>query len=175
MKLVVLLCSIGLSLLPLTSRAQLGLLSGAVERAASRVAERKISEAVERKITEKTGDYYGQLLDNGRVVSHSMQFEEGSATLRADAQPFVKGMADMLRRNPELRLRIEAHTLLAGEGAANQRLSQRRADAVRAALIGLGIDGARLTAKGLGSSQPLYTEPDDDYAALNQRLEFVKL
>ncbi|OON66729.1 OmpA family protein [Hymenobacter sp. CRA2] len=170
-----LLCGCLLCLLPFASQAQFGLLNSAVERAANRVAERKISEAVERKITEKTGDYYGQLIDNGRVVSHSMQFEEGSATLLADSQPFVKGMADMLRRNPDIRLRIEAHTLLPGDATANQRLSQRRADALRAALISLGIDGTRLSAKGLGSSQPLYTEPDDDYAALNQRVEFVRL
>lgn len=164
-----------LSLLPLRSQAQFGLLSGAVDRAVNRVAEREINKAVDRKITEKTGEYYTQLLENGRVVSHSIGFEEGTATLLADAQPFVKGMADMLRRNPDVRLRIEAHTLLGGSAPANLKLSQRRAEAVRAALIGLGIDGTRLSIKGLGSSQPLYTEPDDEYAVLNQRLEFVKL
>lgn len=175
MKLLFLLLGGLLSLLPLTTRAQFGLLSGAVDRAVNRVAEREINKAVDRKITEKTGTYYSQLLENGRIVSHSIAFEEGSATLLTDAQPFVKGMADMLRRNPDVQLRIEAHTLLAGDKAANQKLSLRRADAVRAALIGLGIEGSRLTTKGLGSTQPLYAEPDDEYAPLNQRLEFVKL
>jgi OmpA-OmpF porin, OOP family len=170
-----LLCGSLLCLLPLSSQAQFGLLNSAVDRAVNRVAERKINEAVDKKVTEKTGQYYSQLLENGRVVSHSIQFEEGSATLLADSQPFVKGMADMLRRNPDVRLRIEAHTLLGGAAAANQKLAQRRADAVRAALISLGIDGTRLSAKGLGSAQPLYSEPDDEYAALNQRVEFVKL
>ena len=175
MKLLFLLCGAVLSLLPLRGQAQFGLLSGVVDRAVNRVAEREINKAVDRKLTEKTGEYYSQLLENGRVVSHSIAFEEGSATLLADSQPFVKGMADMLRRNPGVRLRIEAHTLLGGNAATNQKLSQRRADAVRAALIGLGIEGSRLAVKGLGSTQPLYPEPDDEYAALNQRLEFVKL
>lgn len=164
-----------LSLLPLRSQAQFGLLTGAVDRAANRVAEREINKAVDRKISEKTGAYYGQLLENGRVVSHNIGFEEGTATLLTESQPFVKGMADLLRRNPDLRLRIEAHTLLGGNAPANLKLSQWRAETVRAALIGLGIDGTRLTVKGLGSSQPLYTQPDDEYAPLNQRLEFVKL
>lgn len=175
MKLLFTICGAVLSLLPLRSQAQFGLLTGAVDRAANRVAEREINKAVDRKISEKTGNYYGQLLENGRVVSHSIGFEEGTATLLAEAQPFVKGMADMLRRNPDVQLRIEAHTLLTGDKTANLKLSQRRAEAVRAALIGLGIDGNRLTVKGLGSSQPLYTQPDDEYALLNQRLEFVKL
>ncbi|WP_400193364.1 OmpA family protein [Hymenobacter sp. B81] len=161
--------------LPLVSQGQLYLLNRAVERAASRVAERKIEEAVDRKVAEKTADYYSALLEEGRLVSHAIHFEEGTATLAADAQPFVKGIADVLRREPTVKLRIETHTLLAGEAPDNLRLSQRRADAVRAALITAGIDGSRLSVKGLGETQPLYTDPEDDYAPLNQRVEFIKL
>ncbi|KAA9325546.1 OmpA family protein [Hymenobacter busanensis] len=161
--------------LPLVSQGQLYMLNRAVERAASRVAERKIEEAVDRKVAEKTADYYSTLLEEGRLMSHAIQFEEGTATLLADSQPFVKGIADALRRDPAMKLRIETHTLVAGDATANLRLSQRRADAVRAALITAGIEGTRLTVKGLGETQPLYTDPDDEYAPLNQRVEFVKL
>ncbi|GAA4382527.1 OmpA family protein [Hymenobacter koreensis] len=161
--------------LPLVSHGQLYLLNRAVERAASRVAERKIEEAVDRKVAEKTADYYSTLLEEGRLTSHAIQFEEGSATLVPDSQPFLKGIADAMRREPGMKLRIETHTLTAGEAAANLRLSQRRADAIRAALITAGIEGARLTVKGQGEAQPLYTDPDDEYAPLNQRVEFVKL
>ena len=82
----------------------------------------------------------------------------------------------MLAAHPELRLVIEGHTDDVGGAAANQALSQQRAEAVKAALVsGYGVDAARLTAKGMGATKPAAPNATPAGRQQNRRVELVKL
>ena len=71
-------------------------------------------------------------------------------------------------------LEVQGHTDSQGTADSNQRLSQQRADAVRAYLVAHGINSSRLTSKGYGMTQPI--APNDSAAnrAKNRRIEFVQ-
>ena len=81
----------------------------------------------------------------------------------------------MLQEHPELKLAIEGHTDATGQAAANQTLSERRAAAVREALVAqFAIDGARLTSKGLGQSKPVGPNTTPEGRQQNRRVELVR-
>ena len=73
-----------------------------------------------------------------------------------------------------LRVEVAGHTDNAGSPEANQRLSQERAQAVMAALVGRGIKADRLTAKGYGQTTPIADNRTEEGRAKNRRVELVK-
>ena len=77
-----------------------------------------------------------------------------------------------LDENPELRLRIIGHTDAVGSDAANQRLSEGRAKAVKENLCARGIDKARIETEGRGESEPIATNDTEEGRAQNRRTEF---
>ena len=81
----------------------------------------------------------------------------------------------MLQEHPDLNLTIEGHTDNVGAPAANQTLSQKRAEAVKAALVSTyGVDAGRLTAKGFGASKPAAPNTTPEGRQTNRRVELVK-
>lgn len=76
-----------------------------------------------------------------------------------------------LARNPEVRIKIIGHTDNVGKDAANQKLSDGRANAVRADLIERGIAPERLEAEGRGESQPIDTNDTEEGRQNNRRVE----
>ena len=84
-------------------------------------------------------------------------------------------MLKLLQDNPDLKLRVEGHTDNVGAKAANQLLSQKRAQAVMGWLIANGIDASRLTAQGFGDSKPVGDNSTEDGRAKNRRVELAKL
>ena len=70
---------------------------------------------------------------------------------------------------------IEGHTDNVGAKETNMKLSQRRAEAVRSWLVGQGIDGGRLLARGLGDSKPVAENATEDGRAKNRRVALVKM
>ncbi|NOT87393.1 MAG: OmpA family protein [Lysobacter sp.] len=111
---------------------------------------------------------------DGRVALY-INFDVDKATLRADAQPVVAEIQKLLSGDPALKLSIEGHTDNTGTAAHNQELSTARARSVLGALVGLGIDPARLQSKGFGQDKPLADNTSDDGRAKNRRVELVKL
>lgn len=76
--------------------------------------------------------------------------------------------------NAALKLRVEGHTDNQGAAAANQALSETRAQAVVAWLTGRGVSASRLTTAGLGQTRPVADNATDAGRAKNRRVELVK-
>jgi len=105
------------------------------------------------------------------TVLKGVNFDNDKAILRADALPILDESVAILKKYPTLKVEIAGHTDSNASDAYNLKLSQRRADAVVAYFVGKGIDGARLTAKGYGESQPIAKNDTADGRAQNRRVE----
>lgn len=113
-------------------------------------------------------------IDAGGRVALYINFDVDKATLRPDAQPIVAEIHKLLNGDPGLKLSIEGHTDNTGTAAHNQELSTARARSVLGALVGLGVDPARLQSRGFGQDKPLADNASEDGRARNRRVELVK-
>lgn len=107
-------------------------------------------------------------------INQQIQFDTAKATIKAVSFPTLDAVSEVLVANPKIALEIQGHTDNAGTPAANQKLSQDRADAVRAYLARKGITSDRLVAKGFGSGQPLVPNDTNEHRALNRRVQFLR-
>ncbi|MEF3168512.1 MAG: OmpA family protein [Deltaproteobacteria bacterium] len=98
-------------------------------------------------------------------------FSTGSSAIQPGAYAEIDRMAQVLQQYPETRIRIEGHTDSTGSEQANLDLSQRRAEAVKNALISRGIAPERLTALGYGESRPIASNATPEGRQLNRRVE----
>ena len=105
------------------------------------------------------------------LVLPGVTFQTGSATLTAASFGTLNQVAASLRAYPEVRVEIAGYTDDQGALAANRRLSQARADAVRAYLIRQGVPGTQLVARGFGSANPLDSNATPTGRARNRRVE----
>ena len=96
-------------------------------------------------------------------VPNVVFFRFNSAVIDAPQRPAVENIAAALRANPNARVQITGHACsIGGDSAHNQRLSERRAEAVRDALIASGIAANRITTSGVSMRQPHFTGANQD-------------
>ena len=121
-------------------------------------------------------DLYKALEESGRVTAEGIFFDTNSDRLRPESDAVLGQIGEMLVKHADMRLAIEGHTDNVGQAAANQALSQKRAAAVKAYLVGKhGVDAARLEAKGFGATKPVAPNADEAGRQKNRRVELVKL
>ncbi len=107
------------------------------------------------------------------VILEKIFFDTGKATIKPESMAVVQAVAGVLKVNPQIKsITIEGHTDDVGSAKKNKKLSQERADAVRAAIIALNIAEGRMTAVGFGEEKPLMLEKTDESRAANRRVEF---
>jgi outer membrane protein OmpA-like peptidoglycan-associated protein len=112
--------------------------------------------------------------DRGTVVTlGDVLFDTASATLNPGGVQQIQRLATYLNANPARTVRIEGHADSRGADAYNEVLSQRRAESVRAALIGAGVDPARLTAVGMGEALPVASNSTAAGRQQNRRVEVI--
>lgn len=101
-------------------------------------------------------------------------FNTGSARLLEESQPALKVIAGVIAQSKEPTLTIEGHTDNVGTAEFNQDLSQRRAAAVRQALISqYGASAGRLQTRGFGFTRPLESNDTVAGRARNRRVELA--
>lgn len=112
--------------------------------------------------------------DRGTVITlGDVLFGVDQATLNANGLRTVDKLAAILLQNRERTVMIEGHTDSTGSLAHNQALSERRADAVKAALLRFGVMGDRVFVRGLGPSQPVTSNDTPLNRQLNRRVEII--
>jgi uncharacterized repeat protein (TIGR01451 family) len=108
-------------------------------------------------------------------LTEQIHFEFDKAVIQRRSYPILRELAEVLQEYPDLRVRIEGHTDAVGTESYNQRLSERRALAVRDFLVGLGIAPERLEWVGYGESRPIASNDTPAGRAKNRRTEFPVL
>lgn len=114
--------------------------------------------------------------DRGLVITvpAEVMFRTGSAKLIPRAKAKLDELAAALENlGPDQEFVIEGHTDSRGGAAYNQRLSKRRANAVRAYLISQGVDSDRVVARGHGENEPIASNAEAEGRAENRRVEVV--
>jgi len=107
-----------------------------------------------------------------KIVLRSVHFDFNKSNIRADAQPVLDEAAATLKREKDIQLVIvEGHTDGIGSVSYNQKLSHRRADAVRQYLVTHGIADSRIRTEGFGKSRPVASNTTADGRAQNRRVE----
>jgi len=120
-------------------------------------------------------EMYDALLADGRVATQGIYFDTNSDRIRPESSGTLQEIAEMMKEHTDLALIIEGHTDNVGNAAANQTLSEKRAAAVKAALVGnYGIDGSRLETTGLGATKPATSNDTAEGRQTNRRVELVK-
>ncbi len=104
-------------------------------------------------------------------LSSEVSFDYDSASLKPSFYPALDKIADVIRQHDQTSVEIVGHTDSRGSEAYNQRLSERRAEAVASYLIGRGVDPARITTSGRGESEPRGTNSTEAGRQLNRRVE----
>ncbi len=109
------------------------------------------------------------------VILRGVMFETGKSALKPESFTVLDIVAQSLNGNPDIRIEIAGYTDHTGSDATNLKLSQARADAVRAYLGSKGVAPGRMVAKGYGAANPIATNTTAAGRAQNRRVELHQL
>lgn len=128
------------------------------------------------KITTAAPDMRSKLITDGKLVSYGIYFDVNKDVVKPESFGTLKGIADVLKENPDVKIKILGHTDSDGADAANLDLSKRRSNSVKEELVKtFGIEASRIESDGMGETQPVAANDTPVNKALNRRVEFIKL
>ncbi|MYM98098.1 OmpA family protein [Duganella vulcania] len=125
-------------------------------------------------LQQELADLQAKQTDRGIVITlNDVLFNVDRAELSAEGMRTVQKMADVLLQEPQSAVLIEGFTDSTGSADHNLQLSQRRAESVRNALIGLGVKSDKIATRGYGEAFPVASNADAGSRQLNRRVEIV--
>ena len=127
-----------------------------------------------RQLEAQLRDIEGKQTERGLLVTlGDVLFAFNKAELTPQASPRLDKLARFLSQFPQRKLLVEGYTDAVGTDAYNMDLSERRAEAIREALVARGIDTTRVVTKGYGKAYPVADNASVDGRAVNRRVEVV--
>lgn len=108
------------------------------------------------------------------ITLEGIVFETAKSDIKPESEQILNKALNTLTFYPDLEVQIQGHTDSRGGKAYNQKLSQQRAEAVKAWLVAKGIDAARITTKGFGPDKPVATNDTEEGRQMNRRIDFVR-
>jgi outer membrane protein OmpA-like peptidoglycan-associated protein len=125
-------------------------------------------------LQQELADLKAKQTDRGLVITFGdVLFNVDRAELSAQGMRTAERMADVLRQQPASSVLVEGFTDSTGSPAHNLELSQRRAESVRNALVGMGIAPERIATRGYGEAYPVASNDNAGNRQLNRRVEIV--
>lgn len=119
---------------------------------------------VEARVTEKI------------LITQKIHFEFNRSNIRPISFPILDDVVELLKKNTQIKkIEVGGHCDGIGGDKYNDRLSQKRAEAVVNYLVSKGVESSRLVAKGYGRSQPIADNNTTEGRAKNRRVEFTVL
>ena len=133
-------------------------------------------KAVQTGLVSVNADQLKQQIDaDGKALIYGIYFDTGKADIKPESEPTLDAIAELLKRNSDLKLYVVGHTDDTGDMAANVTLSKQRADSVVAALVkDYQVATSRLVAQGVGPYAPASNNTSDAGKQKNRRVELVK-
>lgn len=111
---------------------------------------------------------------NNRQVWRTISFGFNDSTLSREGNAILQEAASALKQNPTMRIEIAGHSDDVGSAANNVKISLARANMVRAWLVKMGVDAARLQPTGRGEAEPIADNSTPEGRAANRRVEFLR-
>lgn len=149
-------------------------LAGRTEEADQARQQAQNAETRTRQLESQLAELNANKTERGLVVTlHDVLFDTNRARLKPGGVREVQKLADVLDKHPQRTVAIEGFTDSTGSDERNQELSEQRANAVRDALLGMGISANRITTRGYGKSLPVASNAIQAGRQLNRRVEIL--
>jgi outer membrane protein OmpA-like peptidoglycan-associated protein len=135
------------------------------------------AESAQREAAELAAqlrDLQAKQTDRGLVLTlGDVLFDTGKATLKPGADSTMDRLSSFLEKSPDRSVTIEGHTDSTGSDDFNQTLSENRANAVKASLVGKGVPAQRIVAVGKGEGVPVASNDNPGGRQQNRRVEII--
>ncbi|MBL1408448.1 OmpA family protein [Sphingobacterium faecale] len=126
------------------------------------------------RLAQGGDDAYKKVISDGKFIAYGIQFDVNKSVLKPESMGTINEFVKMMKEKPELAFEIGGHTDGDGTPDRNNKLSQERADVVKAKMVEMGVESSRLTTKGYGSSNSIAENNSAENKAKNRRVEFVR-
>lgn len=114
-------------------------------------------------------------VNSSALAAHIVHFDYDSSVVKGSEQANVAAVADYMKANSQVGLRIDGHCDERGTEDYNNSLGERRATALRDAVIALGVDPSKVITQTFGENKPVATGQDESAYRQNRRGEFMVL
>lgn len=151
----------------------------AEERRRKLMLEKQSDEASQARneaemLRKRMEELQAERTDRGMVLTlGDVLFDLNKSDLKSSGEQTIGRLAEFMREYEDRRIRVEGYTDSTGNASYNQKLSERRAQSVRDALVSEGIDARRVDVRGYGVKYPAASNDTSAGRQQNRRVEIV--